>query len=139
MAIKRPIDEVYKYVVDVENCPAWRTGCVEGKRFSQGPIGVGTTELYQTKAMGRTFGIRMEVTEYELNRRYSWKATSGSPFPMRGEFTFEAIEGGTRLAESVEITLAGFWKLVQPIVVEMFRREAKNDFSNLRKLLETNV
>lgn len=135
--IERPIGEVYEYVVDVENCPEWRTGCVGAKKLTQGPLGVGTQEMYKAKSMGRIFETQMEVTTYEPNMKYSWKATSGGPFPMHGWFTFEAVGKETRVAEVTEIKLAGFLRLFQPFILRMFQRQVQTDFSNLKRILET--
>ena len=139
VTVNRPITEVFQYVVDGEKVPEWRKSCVEIKRLSPDPLGPGTKEIYKLKTMGRTYEVMMEVTEYEPGRKYSWKATSGSPFPMEGAFTFAAVEGRTTVAEITEIKLGGLLGLLQPVIVWMFRREVRTDFSRLKNILDAGI
>ena len=139
VTVDRPITEVFDYVVDGDKVPEWRKSCVEIKRLSPGPLGPGTTEIYKLKTMGQTFEVMMEVTEYEPDRKYSWKATSGSPFPMQGSFTFAAVEGRTEVAEVTEIRLGGLLRLVEPLIGWMFRREVRTDFRRLKNILEAGI
>ncbi|MEE9491632.1 MAG: SRPBCC family protein [Dehalococcoidia bacterium] len=136
VVINRPIEEVYAYVVDVENCPQWRSSCLEAKRFTEGPIRAGTTERYTMRVFGRRQETTMEVTEYEPHRKYAWRATSGGLFPLRGWFTFQTVDGGTKVTETIEAEPSGFLKLAKPFIVRMFRREGESDFSNLKEILE---
>lgn len=136
--IERPIAQVFEYVcVVAENGPKWRKSCAEIRRLGPGPLAAGMREIYKLKTFGRTFDVLMEITEYEPNRKYSWRAISGGPFPMHGAITFESVEGGTRVAEDNEITLTGFLRLIQPFIVQMYRREVEADFAKLKHLLES--
>jgi len=137
--IDRPVDDVYPFVVDVENCPRWRTSCLGAKRLTQGPLGAGTRETYRMKALGRAFEVTVEVTGFERNLRYSWKAVSGSPFPMQGSFSFEAVDGDTRVTETADVTTDGLLRLMRPLVVRMWRRQVTADFTNLKRALEANT
>ncbi len=137
--INRPIDEVFRYVVDGDTVPQWRKSCVEIKRLSPDPIGPGAKEIYKLKTMGQTFEVTMEVTAYEPSQTYSWKALSGSPFPMQGSFNFRTVEGRTEVAELTEIRLSRLVGLLQPLVVWMFRREVRTDFSRLKNILEAGI
>jgi uncharacterized membrane protein len=40
--IDRPVEDVFAYVADVANDPAWHTDVVEGRKVSDGPIGTGS-------------------------------------------------------------------------------------------------
>ena len=136
VTVNRPIAEVFQYVVDGDKVPQWRKSCVEITRSSPDPLGPGSKELYKMKTMGRRFAVTMDVTEFEPNRKYSWKATSGSPFPMQGSFTFAAVDGRTEVAELTEISLSGLLRLAEPLIVWMFRREVRTDFLRLQHILE---
>ena len=139
VTVDRPITDVFEYVVDGDKVPQWRKSCVEIRRLSPDPLGPGTTETYKMKTMGQTFNVMMEVTEYEPSRRYSWKATSGSPFPLQGSFMFDAVEGRTEVSEVTEIRLGGLLRLVEPFIVWMFRREVRTDFLRLKNILEVGI
>lgn len=139
LSVDRPLDEVFRFVVDGDKVPQWRKSCIEIKRLSAGPLDAGAEEVYRMKTMGQTFEVRMEVTGYEPNREYSWKATSGSPFPMQGSFTFKGGDSHAEVTEITEIELGGPLRLVQPIIVRIFRREVRNDFTKLKDILEAEI
>ena len=43
VTIRRAIDDVFAFLADFENVPAWNYAIVETKKTSPGPVGVGTT------------------------------------------------------------------------------------------------
>ena len=76
ITIHRPVEEVFAYVCDVEHGPRYTSGQREAHRTSSGPMGIGSTFATSGKFLRR--GATFEITEYELNRRLAWKATSGA-------------------------------------------------------------
>ncbi len=101
IVIDRPVEEVFAYVVDLNRAAEWTVGVIEARQTSDGPLGVGATYIYISKLAGQKVETAGEVTEFEPNRKYAWKATSG-PFPIRGGFLFDAVEDGTRVTQYVE-------------------------------------
>lgn len=63
------------------------------------------------------------------------QVTSG-PIPVEDTFTFEAIEAGTRVTRVIEGEPGGFFRLGEPIVARMIRRQFENNLHNLKDLLE---
>ncbi len=98
-------------------------------------MGVGATMRLVTRIAGRQRKLTMEVTEYEPNRKYSTKSTSG-PFPVQGSYTFESVNGGTRLTFVGEAQLGGFLKLIEPLVRRRQQKRYEAGLANLRDLLE---
>ncbi len=62
-----------------------------------------------------------EVTQYEPNRKYEFKNTSGH---VQGKWdcSFESTAGGTNVAMIAEAEMGGFFKLVEPLVKGIMRR-----------------
>ena len=61
--IARPVEEVWKFVTDVEKMAKFDPGVLETKLTSPGPIGIGSTSMSK-----RSDGIyTFRCTEYELN------------------------------------------------------------------------
>ena len=125
--IKRPIEEVFTFVADQSKLPLWQSGVLEAGVTSEGPIGVGTTYRYIAQLLGRKMETSGEIIEYVPNSKYSFKATSG-PFPLRGGFNFERVNGSTRINLAIEAEAGGFFKLAEPIVTRMIRRQFKTNF-----------
>jgi len=135
VVINRPLEEVFAFVGNIENNPQWQSSVLESRATSEGPIGVGTTYRYVSQLLGRRIETDGEITEYEPNRKYSFKSTSG-PFPIEGGFTLEAAEGGTKVTLAAEAEVGGFFKLAEPLVIRMMKRQFEADVGNLKDLLE---
>ena len=108
------------------------------EKTSPGPIGVGTTARFVGKLLGRRIESESEVTEFEPNRKYSWQSKSG-PFPLKGSVTTEQVEGGTRVNTTIEGEPGGFFKLAEPLIVTMAKRQSQSDLDNLKDLMEANA
>ena len=135
--IKRPIEEVFAVMSDFSNEAKWVSGSEGSKKTSDGPIGVGTTRHGVTKFLGRRIEIDTEVTEFVANRKIA--ATATSPFPTKFTITFEPVVGGTRVSFAIEAEPGGFFKLAEPLLVTIARRQFQNDLDNLRDLMEAHA
>ena len=82
VVINQPVEKVFEYVSNTENDPLWQGQIQEAKVTSDGPFGVGSTTAQTAHFMGRGIETTGEITEYEQNRMWSWKSTSG-PFAPR--------------------------------------------------------
>jgi len=136
--IKRPVEDVFAVLSNVENNPKWSSAALESEQTSVGPVGVGTTARFVGKFLGRRIESESEVTEFEPNRKYSWQSKSG-PFPIKASTTFEQIEGGTRVNTTAEAEPGGFFKLAEPLMMSMGKRQFQNDLDNLKDLMEANA
>ena len=135
VVINRPIEEVFAFVSDFEKSPQWMAELVESKQTSEGPVGVGTTLSGVATPLGRRAESTQEVVEYELNRKYAIKSTSG-PVTSKDNYTFESVAGGTKVTRVAEAETSGFFRLAEPLAVRMMRRQFKTNFANLKDLLE---
>jgi uncharacterized membrane protein len=136
--INRPIEDVFAVLSKVENNPKWSSAALEAEQTSAGPIGVGTTLRFVGRFLGRRVESRSVVTQFESNRQFGWQSSAG-PFPMQGSLTFERVNGGTRVNSVFEAKPAGFFKLVEPLMVRMATRRSQNDLENLKRLMEADA
>ena len=137
IVINRPVDEVFTYLIDLEKNVIWRSGTVEAKKTSSGPIGLGTTYRMVNSAFGRRMEGEAEVTEYESNRRYVTKNRSG--VPIETERIFEPVGMGTKVTFVIKAELAGFFQLAEPLVAGMGKRRLESDVADLKDLIESGV
>jgi uncharacterized membrane protein len=135
--INRPIEEVFAVLSNLENNPKWSSAFLEVKRTSEGPIAVGTTWRAVQKAFGQGLESEVEVTEYEPNRM--WTQKGKSPFPVHVQATFESVDGGTRVNLRLEGEPGGFFKLAEPLVAMMAKRNIDGDLANLKDLMEAHA
>lgn len=136
--IKRSPEDVFAVVSDPETAPKWSSGSLESTKTSAGPVGIGTTARSVSKLLGRRIESEMEMTEFEPNRRFVTRSTSG-PFPIQATVTVEPANGGTRVDATIEAEPGGFFKLAEPLLVSVAKRQFQNDFDNLKDLMEANA
>ena len=135
VVINRPVEEVFTYVADPSNIAQWAGPVVEAKQTSEGPVGLGTTSTRVTQFLGRTIESTYEIIEYEPNNYYKDKTTSG-PVPIDSRMSFESVDDGTKVTIAGEIESSGFFKLAEPILARMAKRQMETDAQTLKDLLE---
>jgi uncharacterized protein YndB with AHSA1/START domain len=136
--INRPVEEVFAFVSNPENIPKWSSLSRGVTLTSAGPIGVGTTYRSVVAFLGRRIEGETELTEYEPNRSFAEKSQSG-PFPIENRTTFERVDGGTRVNFTTVAESGGFFKLAEPLLVGMIKRQFEADFANVKDLLESHA
>ena len=136
--INRPIDEVFAFTTNQENQPKWQSRVQEKKKTSDGPIGVGTTWRGVGKFLGRRLEVSTVVTEYELNRTYAGRSTSG-PFPIEARQSYEPVEGGTRVTFMISAQPGGFFKVAEPVLLNLYKRQAEAELATLKEFMEAGL
>lgn len=135
VVIERPQSEVFAYVTDIENMAVWSSEVEKAWKTSEGPMGKGTTFSSVAKVLGREIENTIEVTEYEPNKKWSLRPTSG---PVSGdiEFHFEPAAGGTKFSVDLDADAGGFFKLGEPLVNRMLQRQYETNGATLKDILE---
>ena len=140
IVIKRPIEEAFAFLANLENDVKWHSAFVEVRNTAGGSLDVGAKFLVFEGLLGRRMGpgVEYEVTEYEPNRIAAWKTLSG---PMQLKFwrTFERVDGGTRFAVRYEGEAHGILKLFWPLLIKMVIRQQGGDMQNLKALMEASA
>lgn len=138
--INRPIDEVYDTATCLESCVNWQAMMVEAKQVTPGDKGVGTQYKHKAKFMGITVETNPVITVYEPPYHFAFANTTGV-FPFEAEFTFEAVEDGTRL--SITLSTQGFRNVVSeltfPVLIKAASRQYENDMAILKDMMENGV
>jgi len=135
ITIDRPVEDVFAYVTDVTNDPAWHKDILEATKTSEGPIGVGTVWHARFKpSMGISEGD-MRVVSFEPNRLQVMKGDIG---PMHPTVTYqlEPSNGGTKFTRHVQISVSGWMKIMSPMMGMMLPKQNKGFLANLKRVLE---
>jgi carbon monoxide dehydrogenase subunit G len=133
--INRPVDAVFAFVADGENCTQWRPGVTDIKRESGS--GVGTRYQQGVKGpMGRRIAADYEITALEPGRRIEFQTVSG-PVRPHGRYDFEAVDGGTRLTFSLDAGLTGLRRLLMGSMAQKTMDAEVRTLDNLKRVLET--
>ena len=135
IVIDRPVEEVFEFVSNPENDTSWQSGLEESRLTSEGPMGVGSTHLVVRRFLGKRIESLSEVTRFEPNAKIGLNSLS-PPGQFAVEYTFEPINGGTRITTVAQADSGGLFKLGEPLVMKMVEAEMRRDFAALKELLE---
>lgn len=134
--IQRPAAEVFAYLADFENNPAWQGGMQSCKWTSEGPVGVGSTYDQVASFLGRPILTSFEVSAFEEGRSISIVSVV-STFPIQVTRSVEPLAAG---ACRVTANVAGQPPLVMrlmPGMNWMVKRSVTSDYKKLKALLES--
>jgi carbon monoxide dehydrogenase subunit G len=137
VTINRPIEDVFAFVSDPQNWPKWISGASEAKQTSAGSVGIGTTFTQVTHFMGRQFEVKATVTEYEPSSKFAVE-NDGKPVPYGNTFNLERVGSSTRLHDVLTASgdVSGLFKLAEPLMERVLRRQFEKDHETLKDLLE---
>jgi ribosome-associated toxin RatA of RatAB toxin-antitoxin module len=133
--IGRPVEEVFAVVQDVTKTPLWNPGLLEVRRTSEGPLGVGATMIYVGTFLGRRYESPVACTGFAENKQLA-TATTGGPFYLEVDQMVEPADAGTKLTIHCRGESRGFFKLAEPLVVRLTKRQVEAAADNLKALME---
>ena len=133
----RPVEEVFAYMCEVERIPEWNS-MVDEVIPSERPLRVGSTAHLKMRLLGRRIEATLEVTELEPNRRVVVK--TGAPISVTDTWTFEALGASrSRLTYGSVGETKGFFKLADPIVGRVVKKQLTAQLETLKELLEASA
>jgi carbon monoxide dehydrogenase subunit G len=124
--IARTPEDVFSYLADVSNLPAWQAG-VRSATQHDGRIEESRSLL------GRDFDTTLEIVEHEEPRLFTLRALDGPvPFTVRHEL--EPADGGTRLTVTAAGDVPGF---AAGLLARAAEKQLRRDFVRLKEILES--
>jgi uncharacterized protein YndB with AHSA1/START domain len=137
--IRRPVNEVFAYVVTPSHWPQWAGPVIAVNTSTQaGPLQPDEEFTVVSKLMGKQLDTKYRVTELTENRVLQYVSISG-PLPHEFTVAFEPVSAGTRVTQTVvadQDQAGGFFKLAYPLVEKIFSRQAAADLNTLKDVLE---
>ena len=134
--VARTPDDVFAYLTDVSNLPAWQSGVRTAQIEDAGAPRVGARIHESRHILGRELGTTLEIIEYEPPRVFSLRALD-SPVPFSVRHELAAAGDGTRLT----VTGVGDAGLLPGFAAGIMARRAekqfRKDFERLKRLLES--
>ena len=137
ITISRTPEDVFAFVADLGNYSAWQDSTEEMVRTSEGPLGVGSTFRVTAKLlpmMKPTFSGR--VIEYDPPNKMTMETSGGAPFSVTGSYSFQPIEGGTRMTFDGTFKMKGLLKLIEPLMSGSLRKQQTAENLKLKEILE---
>lgn len=134
--VLRPVWEVFDFITTPENNSQWQYGWLISMKTSAGDMRIGTVFSGFGHFMGRRIQSDFEVTEFEPNKSYGFETISG-PIQLQTSYSFEALDHGTNMMVSSLINPGGFFKLLDPIVTRVAKKQFLENLTTLKEILET--
>lgn len=135
--IKRPAADVFAYLDEVENNPAWLRGMRSCTWTTPPPRGVGSRYDQVAAFLGKEIRTTFEVTAHEPGRLVTITSLEGSSFPLTVTRLVEPTgDASCRVTETVESDPSGFYRVATPLLRLMVRRNINRDYGSLKRLLE---
>lgn len=138
MIINRPVADVFTFVANLENLPKWDTDFQGAKRVTSTPDGVGA--MYQCLLKypgGKTATQKVETTEYEVNKKITYKSEPTKIAKARISIQFESVAEGTQITSLLQPEFYGLFRLLEPLMAGVIRKSHAAHLNNLKPLLET--
>jgi hypothetical protein len=133
--VGRPADEVYRFVADLRNEPAWHTDIASVPPDTDPTPTVGRTTAVKFKPfMGKTDG-QFTVLEVQQGSRIVQKAELAG-FAPTITYLVEPAGSGARFTRTVEMEPKGFLKLMAPMMKRMVPKRNAEFVRNLKRALE---
>ncbi len=133
--IRRPPEEVFAIVSDLENDPKWQAAVLRSERLTPGGTNVGTRFRQWVNLVGTRTRLDIEFQEFEPQHRYVLLCTCG-PFVFESEVRFFSTRGGTELEVLVRGRPTGIARIAASVLSRHRSAEIEADLGNLKGLLE---
>lgn len=132
--IDRPVDEVFRTVIHIEDFPKWSPQNPSARRISSGEITEGSRFEMEIKGFGM---VPQELREFEPNRRVmivpDIRQLAGGH-----RFVFTDLGGGkTRIDHELVMLPKGVFKLMMPVMWATGKRNLHKTVDALKRYLET--
>ena len=124
--IARTPDDVFSYLTDVSNLPAWQSG-VKSATMRDGRIEESRSLL------GRELHTTLEIVEQERPTLFTLRALD-SPFPFSVRHELEPAGDGTRLTVTAEGDVPG---IAASLIARRAEKQFRKDFERLKRILES--
>ena len=134
ISIARPPAEVFAFISDVRNDPAWHTDVLE-VHSSTDAVGMGTMFNVKVKpSMGVSEGT-MTVSRLEPGRLIEFRGQMGKMAPTVTNIC-EPDGEGTRVIRRVELEPPGIMRVMTPLIQRTIAKSNDGFLGNLQRLLE---
>lgn len=133
--IEAPANELFDYLQDLTNIPAWNYAIESTVQKTPGTVGIGT--LYtQRRVLPKRMSEELEITAYIPNRLLAFNG--GFAF-FHGTATYELSPVDThrtRLTNSMDLKATGISKLLEPLASMQLKKAVAQNLSVLKKHME---
>ena len=134
IVVNRPVAEVFQDMSINENALQWQSGLLE-TRITNDVTGPGRAWIDTVQFLGRRLEVPFQLTDWQINQKIAFQSTGG-PIPMQGSYAFEPNGDGTQVTFLLTGEPGGFFKLAEPVLMQILQRQWQTNLANLKDVLE---
>lgn len=135
--IYQPIKQVFDFISTPENDFQWQYGTLSSNKISKKFGSIGSLFRSIGHFMGQRLISTFELTEFEQNKKYSFKSVSG-PLNSHTTYTFELYDGGTKVNIATQMNVVNSLQLNELTLEKKMRKQLTENLALLKEILETN-
>jgi uncharacterized membrane protein len=138
LEIDRPASVVWEYMKNAEHNPEWLRNMRSASWITEPPIAVGSRYEQVARFLGKDVRTSFEVTALDEGRTITISSLPGSSFPIEITRRVEPLgPERSRVREVAGGDSSGFYRIAEPLLRAMVRRNIARDYKRLRQLLES--
>ena len=138
LEIGRSAEVVWEYMENAEHNPEWLSNMRSARWTTEPPIAVGSRYEQMARFLGKDVRTSFEVTALEPGRSITISSLPGSSFPIRITREVEPLgPHRTRVRETAEGDSSGFYRVAEPLIRPLVRRNIVQAYRRLKQLLES--
>jgi uncharacterized membrane protein len=134
ISIRRPIDQVFRFLADGRTATQWRSGVIDVSKASGEGVGAVYRQVVRGPG-GRAVDADYEITALEQDRRIAFRTIAG-PVRPEGEFALERMGDATILTFTLDAKLSGWKRLLLGGLVQSTMNAEMAALDRLQEVLE---
>lgn len=133
--IRRPVKEVFDYVMDIERTPSWRPRMSEVHWVSEGEPGLGSRFQVVVRTLGLTVRFEPEIVHWDPPHAATYRQSTG-PAQMDSFMEWRPDEDYCRFLMGATTGISRWMRFLAPIVGRSVLSQNLSDLERLKAHLE---
>lgn len=133
--IDKPVNQIFDFISTPENDFQWQYGTLSSNRLSKEFVTIGSSFRSVGHLMGQRSLSTFEVTEFEQNKKYSFKSLSGT-LNSHTIYTFEIDNDSTKVNLATQVNAINSIEVNEGTLERKMKRQLKENLALLKEVLE---
>jgi ligand-binding SRPBCC domain-containing protein len=135
IGIDRPLGEVFAYISDPGNFPAWNSAVQDVRPTSAGRNGTGSTYAMKRLLPTGAANNELEIVAHDQPHEFAIRTTSG-PTPFLYRYRFAVENGKTIVQLDAQVELDGVAAFMPQLARHAVKHGVDDNLATLKQILE---